>query len=431
MKSNHDYLPVEQLREVQARRLQKTVDWVFARVLPYRARMIERGVSPDAIADVSDIRCLPFTDKDDLRAAHPFGYFAVPLAEVVRIHSSSGTLGRPTVAPYTREDLSIWAGVMARTLSACGVTRFDVVQNAYGYGLFTGGLGVHSGAERLGAAVIPASAGHTSRQIRLLSDLDVTVICCTPTYFIHLAEVAEEQGLSLRDTKLRIGAFGAEPWSEEMRRHIEAVAGIEAFDIYGLSEVIGPGVATECVEHSGLHVFEDHFYPEVVNPATGEVVPDGDEGELVLTTLTKRAMPLIRYRTHDVTRLVPGQCPCGRTLRRIQRINCRTDDVIIVRGVKVFPREVESALLQSKAVSPNYQIVLTTVGGLDQIQVRVERSGVSCTSDGSSWAERVECELEAELRESLGVRVQVELLEQMVLPRSEGKAQRIIDQRGR
>src|SRR5271157_5452653 len=340
-----DYLPLPQMRQLQLARLRAVAARAYRNVQLYRTRMDERGLGPDCLGDPRDLGRFPFTTKADLRDTYPFGLFASPMSEVVRLHASSGTTGKPIVVAYTREDLEVWTNVMVRAFAACGLTRGDVVQNAYGYGLFTGGLGAHYGAEALGATVIPISGGNTERQIMVMKDFKVTAICCTPSYFIHLLERAAELGVNVRELPLRAGVFGAEPWTESMRRHIESAGGIRAFDIYGLTEIAGPGVAIECCAQKGLHLFEDHFYPEIVDPETGEPLAEGCEGELVVTTLSKRAMPMIRYRTRDITALIPEPCPCGRTLRRMRRIARRSDDMIILRGVNVFPGQIESALL--------------------------------------------------------------------------------------
>lgn len=416
------------LRALQVQRLRETVLWACDRLDTVRARMRKHGVSPSDIKDRDDIRRLPFTDKADLHDAYPTGAFAVPLDQLARIHASSGSLGNPTLAAYTKEDISVWTNVVTRTLIACGVTSHDVVQNAYTYGLFTGGLGLHYGIEALGATVIPTSAGNTMRQAQLLADLSVTALCCTPSYFVHLAESAFEQGISLADTKLRTGLFGAEPWSEQLRRRMEGPTGIEAFDIYGLSEVIGPGVASECHRHCGLHVFEDHFLPEIVDPVTGEALRDGEEGELVLTTLTKRAMPLLRYRTRDITALIPGRCECGRTLRRIQRISKRADDLIIVRGVNIFPAKIEASLLSVDDLAPHFRVLLTRARGLDKIEVQVERSPHIASPDREMLS-RIRSKTSSLLKSALGIRVDVRLLDPGALPRSAGKTSRVVDQR--
>jgi phenylacetate-CoA ligase len=345
---------------------------------------------------------------------------------VVRLHASSGTTGKPIVVAYTQADVQLWAGVMLRTFAATGLHRGDVIQNAYGYGLFTGGLGAHYGAEALGATVIPISGGNTDRQIMVMQDFGVTVICCTPSYFVHLLERAKEMKADL--SRLRAGIFGAEPWSEAMRHHIESESGIKAFDIFGLSEIIGPGVASECPAQAGLHVFEDHFYPEIIDPATGKVLPDGTEGELVVTTLSKQAMPMIRYRTRDVTTLVPEACSCGRTIRRIRRIGRRSDDMFIIRGVNVFPSQVETALLAVEGTVPHYQIILTREKGLDEVEVRAEVTP-EVFADKARAMEALRAKLSSALDHLLGVRVNVTLVAPRTIERSEGKAKRVLDKR--
>jgi phenylacetate-CoA ligase len=365
-----DFLPREQLEAIQLQRLQSVVSRAYENVTLFRSRMEGRRLTPADIASLADIAKLPFTVKTDLRDTYPFGLFASPMEEIVRLHASSGTTGKPIVVAYTQADLDVWSEVMVRSFAACGVHRGDVIQNAYGYGLFTGGLGAHYGGEALGATVIPISGGNTERQLMVIQDFGVTVLCCTPSYFLYLLESAKETHVNL--SRLRIGVFGAEPWSEAMRERMQEESGIRAHDIYGLSEIIGPGVGVECERQRGLHVFEDHFYPEIIDPQSGEVLPEGAEGELVLTTLSKQAMPMIRYRTRDITALVSERCACGRTLRRIRRIGRRSDDMFIIRGVNVFPSQVETALLRVEGTLPHYQIVLTRDKGLDQMEVKVE-----------------------------------------------------------
>jgi len=424
--SSPDYLPPPQLRDLQLTRLKKCVANAYENVPLFRSRMQERGLCPDDIKSLDDVPRLPFTMKSDLRDTYPFGLFARPMDQIVRLHASSGTTGKPIVVAYTQADLEVWASVMVRSFAACGLHRGDVIQNAYGYGLFTGGLGAHYGAEALGATVIPISGGNTDRQIMVMKDFGVTAICCTPSYFVHLLERARE--LNMVPTKLRAGVFGAEPWSEAMRRRIEADSGIKAFDIYGLSEIIGPGVANECECQNGLHIFEDHFYPEIIDPETTQVLPDGAEGELVLTTLSKEAMPMIRYRTRDITMLMKDACPCGRTIRRIRRISRRSDDMFIIRGVNVFPSQVESALLAAEGTLPHYQIVLTRSRGLDQMEVKVEVTA-EVFSDKIRAMEELRRKLESSLDHTLGIRVLVTLVEPRTIQRSEGKARRVLDQR--
>ena len=416
------------MHELQLRRLQATVSRAYQRVELYRQRMEERKVAPAEIRTLEDLTRLPFTVKSDLRDTYPFGLFASPLEEVVRLHASSGTTGKPIVVAYTHQDIGVWTDAMARTLAACGLGRGDIIQNAYGYGLFTGGLGAHYGAEALGATVIPISSGNTDRQIMVMKDFKVTAICCTPTYFLHLLDRAAPMGVEVRDLPLRVGVFGAEPWTDSLRRHIETAAGIKAYDIYGLTEITGPGVGIECRCQAGLHIFEDHFYPEIINPASGELVAEGEEGELVLTTLSKQAMPMLRYRTRDISAFLPGPCPCGRTLRRIRRISRRSDDMFIIRGVNVYPSQVESALLAVEGMLPHYQIILTREAGLDQMEVQVEVTP-PVSSDRVAALENLHNKLAQALHQTLGLRVKVRLVAPQTLKRSEGKAQRVIDHR--
>jgi phenylacetate-CoA ligase len=419
-----DYLPRAQMQALQLARLQSVASRTYERVELFRTRM---ACAP-RLSALEEIACLPFTVKNDLRDTYPFGLFASPIEDVVRLHASSGTTGKPIVVAYTKSDLDVWTSVMVRTLAACGLTRGDIIQNAYGYGLFTGGLGAHYGAEALGATVIPISGGNTERQIMVMKDFKVTAICSTPSYFLHLLERASELGVDMSALPLRAGVFGAEPWTDSMRCHIEAAGGIRAYDIYGLSEIIGPGVAIECEAQNGLHIFEDHFYPEIVDPATGRVLPDGCEGELVLTTLSKQAMPMIRYRTRDITALIPEPCPCGRTLRRMRRIGRRSDDMFIIRGVNVFPSQIETALLAVEGTLPHYQIVLTREKGLDEMEVLVEVTP-EVFSDRIGALERLHNRLAEALEHTLGLRAGVRLVRPQTIERSEGKARRVIDRR--
>jgi phenylacetate-CoA ligase len=421
-----DYLPRARLAELQLQRLKVVVARAYQRVDLFRRRMEERGLTPAAVTRLEDLGRLPFTVKADLRDTYPFGLFASPMEEIVRLHASSGTTGKPIVVAYTQSDIEVWVQVMIRSFAACGLHRGDVVQNAYGYGLFTGGLGAHYGAEALGATVIPISGGNTERQLMVLQDFRVTAICCTPSYFLHLVERAKEMKLDFG--RLRAGVFGAEPWSEVMRQRIQAESGIRAYDIYGLSEIIGPGVGSECVHQTGLHLFEDHFYPEIIDPVSGDVLPDGVEGELVLTTLSKQAMPMIRYRTRDVTAILAEPCACGRTVRRIRRIVRRSDDMFIIRGVNVFPSQVETALLQIEGTLPHYHIVLTREKGLDQMEVQVEVTP-EVFSDRMRALEALHRKLEDAVERVIGLRVQVTLVEPRTLARSEGKAKRVTDKR--
>ena len=424
--STPDFLPRPQLEAIQLQRLQSVVGRAYDKVALFRSRMDERGLKPADIANLADIARLPFTVKTDLRDTYPFGLFASPMEEIVRLHASSGTTGKPIVVAYTQADLDVWSEVMVRSFAACGVHRGDVIQNAYGYGLFTGGLGAHYGGELLGATVIPISGGNTERQLMVMQDFGVTAICCTPSYFLHLVEAAMEMKVDL--SRLRVGVFGAEPWSEGMRDRIQEASGIRAHDIYGLSEIIGPGVGIECTQQRGLHIFEDHFYPEIIDPDTGDVLPEGAEGELVLTTLSKQAMPMIRYRTRDVTALVSDQCACGRTLRRIRRIGRRSDDMVIIRGVNVFPSQVETALLRVEGTLPHYQIVLTREKGLDQMEVKVEVTP-EVFSDEIRKLEALQQKLEGSIENILGLRVKVTLVQPKSIARSEGKARRVSDLR--
>ncbi|MBE3580030.1 MAG: phenylacetate--CoA ligase [Thermoanaerobacteraceae bacterium] len=424
----YECLSAEELQQLQLERLKATVERAFLNVPHYRRAFQAKGLEPGDIRTLEDLRKLPFTTKDDLRENYPFGMFAVPMSEIVRIHSSSGTTGKPTVVGYTRRDIDVWAELMARALVCGGATRNDIIHNAYGYGLFTGGLGVHYGAERLGASVIPISGGNTKRQVMIMQDFGSTILTCTPSYALHIAEVIGEMGIDPAELKLKAGIFGAEPWSESMRREIERRLGISAVDIYGLSEVIGPGVAIECQEKNGLHIFGDHFLAEVIDPATGEPLGPGQLGELVLTSLTKEALPVIRYRTRDVTALLPGDCPCGRTGVRIARITGRTDDMLIIRGVNVFPSQVESVLLEIGGTEPHYQLIVDREGSLDTLEVQVEVSE-SLFSDEVRRLEDLEHRLRQELESTLGISVKVTLVEPKTIARSEGKAKRVIDRR--
>ncbi len=423
-----DFLPVEQLRDLQLRRLRSVVQRSYDQVKLFRERMEARNLLPADIQRLEDIKRLPFYEKSDLRDTYPFGLFASPMQEIVRLHASSGTTGKPIVVAYTQEDIDVWANVMVRSFASCGLHRGDIIQNAYGYGLFTGGLGAHYGAEALGATVIPISGGNTQRQIMILKDFGVTAICCTPSYFLHILDQSAEMKISVKDLPLRVGVFGAEPWTEGMRERIQAESNIEAYDIYGLSEIIGPGVAIECHKHSGLHIFEDVFYPEIVNIQTGEPVPEGAEGELVLTTLTKQAMPMIRYRTHDITRLCRERCACGRIIARIERIARRSDDMLIIRGVNLYPSQIESALLKVEGTLPHYQLILKRDKGLDQVEVDVEVTN-EFFSDKISAMEDLQQKLSHAIENTTGLRVDVRLVQPHTIARSEGKAKRVIDKR--
>jgi phenylacetate-CoA ligase len=425
----YETMPREALEAIQLRRLRTTLERVCATVPFYRERMAAAGIAPRDIQRLEDIRHIPFTTKQDLRDNYPFGMFAVPMDTVVRIHASSGTTGQPTVVGYTARDVNTWATLMARALVAGGASANDIIHNAYGYGLFTGGLGVHYGAEKLGASVIPVSGGNTKRQILIMRDFKPTVITATPSYTLHLAEVAEEMGVSFKDLSFKFGIFGAEPWSENMRQEIERKLNLTAVDIYGLSEVIGPGVAIECHEaKKGLHIFEDHFLPEIIDPATGEVLQPGQTGELVFTSLTKEAFPVIRYRTRDITSLNPEPCICGRTHVRMNRVSGRSDDMLIIRGVNVFPSQIESVLMETSEVAPHYQLVVDREENLDTLTVRVE-VGEKLFSDEVRQLQALERKISKNIKEMLGVSAQVKLVEPHTIQRSEGKAVRVIDNR--
>jgi len=415
--------PVEELRALQLERLQWSVRHAYDNVAHYRRAFDEAGVGPDDIGSLEDLARLPFTSKATLRDNYPFGMFAVPREDVVRLHASSGTTGKPTVVGYTRDDLDMWADVVARSIRAAGGRRGMVLHNAYGYGLFTGGLGAHAGAERLGCTVVPVSGGMTQRQVQLILDFEPDVIMVTPSYMLSIVDELEAQGVDPRSTSLKVGIFGAEPWTNDMRREMEERTDMHAVDIYGLSEVIGPGVASECVEtKDGLHVWEDHFYPEVIDPVTGEVLPDGEEGELVFTTLTKQAMPVIRYRTRDLTRLLPGT---ARTMRRMEKITGRTDDMIILRGVNLFPTQIEEIVLGIPTLSPHFQCHLDRSGNLDTLTVRVERR--DATTDAEAAA--AQAELASRIKASIGVSVGVDVVDVASIERSVGKMRRIVDHR--
>jgi len=426
--SANEYLPRDKMRALQQERLLNLVPRLYANVPFYRERMQKHGVSPEDIRSLDDLARLPFTTKDDMRDVYPYGLLAVPLAEIEEIHTSSGTTGKVVVNAYTRNDLDIWGEVMGRTLAMGGVTEKDIVQNAYGYGLFTGGMGAHYGGQHLRATVIPISGGNTRRQLTFLQDFGSTALTCTPSYAIYLAEAAREAGLDPKSFKLKYGFFGAEPWSEGMRQEIERSLGIKAYDIYGLTEVIGPGVASECTEQNGMHIQEDHFYPEIINPDTGEALPDGEKGELVITTLSKTGTPLLRYRTRDITFITRGACPCGRTTARMHRLFGRTDDMLIIRGVNVFPSQIEEVLLGFKMLEPHYQLIVDRKDSLDRLEVQVEMNE-ALFSDEVRNLEGIERKIEGALASALLLHAKVRLVEPKAIPRSEGKAVRIIDKR--
>ena len=422
-------MPRSSLQSVQLARLRTQLARVYVNVPLYRRKFDEAGFRPEQLETLDDLRRVPFTVKDDLRDAYPFGMFAVPHRDIVRVHSSSGTTGQVSVVGYTRGDVERWSDLMARTLTCAGATADDVVQVTYGYGLFTGGLGAHYGSERLGAMTIPVSGGNTARQVQILKDFGVTVLACTPSYALLIAETAEEMGIDVRSLPLRVGVFGAEPWSEGMRRQIEERMGIRAIDIYGLSEVMGPGVASECSEQNGLHVFEDHFLIEIVDPNTLQPLPDGEFGEVVFTTLTKEGIPVIRYRTRDLSRMIVVECPCGRTFRRMERVTGRTDDMLIIRGVNVYPSQIEQVLMGITGVAPHYQVVLTKRGSMDAVEVHVEVSP-DIEFDEIRELEALQKRVSAAIAGSLAVSVGVKLVEPRSIQRSEGKAKRVVDLRG-
>jgi len=418
----------EKLAELRLERLRETVKLCEEMVPFYRKKLREMGVSWKDIKSLQDIALLPFTTKDDLRENYPFGMFAVPVRDIVRIHASSGTTGQPTVVGYTSADIETWSELMARSLVAGMADKSDIIQIAYGYGLFTGGLGFHYGVERLGASAIPVSGGNTKRQIRLMVDLGTTVLCCTPSYALFMAETAEEMGVDFKELKLKSGIFGAEPWSDRMRDKVERLLNLSAFDVYGLSEVMGPGVAIECENKDGLHIFEDAFVPEVIDANTGETLSAGEQGELVFTTINKRGMPLLRYRTRDVTSLNESPCPCGRTHVRMRRVRGRTDDMLIIRGVNVFPSQIESVLMQIEGVSPHYQLIVERETGLDILEVQVEVSE-DMFSDRIRGLEQWQELIQGEIESYLGLGAKVTLVEPRTIARSEGKAVRVVDNR--
>ncbi len=421
-------MPREELEKLQFLRLKETLERTYQRVPYYREIFQDQGVEPGDVKILEDLALLPFTTKEDLRKNYPYGLFAAPMSDIVRIHSSSGTTGIPTVVGYTRKDIDTWSELMARTLACGGGDENSVVQIAYGYGLFTGGLGLHYGAEKIGATVVPISGGQTKRQVRIMKDFGTTLLACTPSYALFIAETLEEMELKPEELKLKSGLFGAEPWSESMRQVIESRLKIDAFDIYGLSEVIGPGVSCECSARAGLHICEDHFIPEIINPVTGEVLPNGSTGELVITSITKEALPVIRYRTRDITSLDRAVCDCGRTHARMKKVSGRSDDMLIIRGVNVFPSQIESILLDIGETEPHYQIIVDRHGSLDILEVWVEVSE-KMFSDQVRGLESLEKVIYSEIENILGVSAKVRLVEPKTITRSEGKAQRVIDKR--
>jgi len=414
---------IDELQSVQLERMKKSLQHAYDNVPFYRKSFDDNGIHPTDLKTLADLAKFPFTVKSDLRDNYPFGMFATPMDEVVRIHASSGTTGKPTVVGYTQNDIDTWANVVARSIRAAGGTKSDMVHVSYGYGLFTGGLGAHYGAEKLGCTVIPMSGGQTEKQVQLIKDFDPNIIMVTPSYMLNLADEIDRQGIDPADLKLRTGIFGAEPWTGSMRSELEQRLQIDAIDIYGLSEVMGPGVASECLEtKDGPTIWEDYFYPEIINPVTGEVVADGEEGELVFTSLTKEAMPVIRYRTRDLTRLLPGS---ARTMRRMDKITGRSDDMLIIRGVNVFPTQIEEQLLSIDSLAPHYQIVVTREGNIDQITINVESKGVMSENESHGAA----TELQQKVKRMIGVSSKVNVLNSGGVPRSEGKAQRVVDNR--
>ena len=417
----------ESLRELQSQRLREMIKRCYEKVPFYRKKLDEAGIKPEDIKSVDDIKRLPFTTKTDLRDNYPYGLFAVPREELIRIHASSGTTGNPTVVGYTRHDIDVWADGAARALAAAGCTTSDFVHVSYGYGLFTGGLGLHYGAEKLGASVIPVSSGNTQRQVQILKDFGSNFLCCTPSYAAYIGETCRDMGIDTKEIALRGGIFGAEAWSEGMRENIEKLLNINAYDIYGLSEIAGPGVSYECPEKNGLHVCEDYFYPEIINPETGEVLPDGEYGELVFTCIGKEALPLIRYRTRDICALNHEKCACGRTLVRMAKPHGRTDDMLVIRGVNVFPSQIEF-VLTNMGLEPNYVLVVDRVHNLDTLEVKVEMTP-EMFSDSVKNIENIERHMAAKLHTVLNISAKVTLVEPKSIARSEGKAQRIIDNR--
>lgn len=425
---SQDFLKKDYLQTIQLERLQNIVTRAYNKIEVYKKRFDKFGVKPEDIKTLKDIERLPFTVKTDLRDTYPFGLFASPISEVVRLHASSGTTGKPIVVAYTKEDIQVWADSVRRACLAVGLSKDDIIQNSYGYGLFTGGLGLHYGIEALGATVLPTSGGNTDRQIMLMQDFGVTAITCTPSYLTHIVNRAGELGIDMKKLPIKIAILGAEPWTENMAEWFYTQAGIKAYDIYGLSEITGPGAGIQCQHGKGLHILEDYFYPEIIDPVTGKVLPDGEEGELVLTTLCKQAMPMIRYRTRDLTAIIPEECPCGRTIRRIKKIARRIDDMFIIRGVNIFPSQIEAALLSVDGTLPNYQIVLTTEKGLDQATVEVEVTP-EIFSDKIGALQQLKHKLEKALETTTNIRIGVSLVKMNTVQKSEGKAKRVVDNR--
>ncbi len=427
----NETLPREELEKLQLKRLQTVAERVYNNVPAYKRKFDDKGIKPEDIQKLSDVQYLPFTEKQDLRNNYPYGLFAVTMDNIVRVHSSSGTTGKATVVGYTKRDIQTWASLMARCFAATGLGPDDIIHNAFGYGLFTGGLGAHYGAEELGATIIPVSGGATRRQIMLLKDFAATAICCTPSYALLLGEVSTDLGVDFRKLPLKVGIFGAEPWSDSMRKDIESRLGLQALDIYGLSEVLGPGVGIECAEaQNGLHMQEDHFLLEIIDPTSGEILPEGEHGELVITTLTKEGIPLIRYRTRDLTRLEKTPCRCGRTTARMMRVQGRSDDMLIIRGVNVFPQQIESILLETEGLAPHYQLLVNRQGSMDTLEVQVEVNE-AVFSDDIKGLQKLEKKVQGSIKEFLGVSAKIKLVEPKSIERSQGKAQRIIDLRNK
>ena len=428
---NKECMSREQMRELQGKRLRKIVEYVYHNVPFYRNRLQEMDLSPSDIRTIDDIVKLPFTTKKDLRDNYPFGLQAAPQSEIIRIHASSGTTGNPTIVGYTRKDISIWSECMARSLTAYGVGRDDIFSVSYGYGLFTGGLGAHNGVETVGASVVPASTGNTEKHARLIRDLGITGIACTPSYALYLAETMERMGITKDQIRLRVGAFGAEPWTENMRKEIQERLGLKGFNLYGLSEIMGPSVSYECEEQYGSHINEDHFFPEVIDPVTLEPLPPGQTGELVFTTLTKEGMPVLRYRTRDLCSLLPGECPCGRTNVRMSAIQGRSDDMLIIRGINIFPSQVESVVLTMPEISPRYLLVVDRINNLDTLQVQVElrQDYFNATLDTPAAIDELSRRLAAKLKSVLSIGVKVQLKAPGTIERSQGKSTRVIDNR--
>lgn len=418
----------EQMHELQGERLRKTVHRVYHNTPFYRDKMQQAGLTPDDIRSIDDIVKLPFTTKQDLRDNYPYGLFAVPMSEIIRLHASSGTTGTPTVVGYTRKDLSIWSEMIARCLSAFGADKHDIFSVAYGYGLFTGGLGLHYGVENLGATVIPMSSGNTSKQIQLMHDFGPTALACTPSYALFLAEAIKASKYDLEEFRLRIGIFGGEPWSENMRRDIEAKLNVTAYNIYGLSEIMGPGVSHECQAKDGSHIIEDHFFPEIISPDTLDPLPYGTQGELVFTTISKEGIPLLRYRTKDLCSLTDEPCSCGRTNVRMSRIVGRSDDMLIIRGVNVFPSQIESVILELEEFEPHFMLTVDRKNNLDTLEIQVELRA-ECYSDEMSKMMELKRKISHRVQSVLGISADIKLVEPRTIPRSEGKSQRVIDKR--